>query len=332
MITKKGNIYMGFKLVVLVSTVLGDSTVIKSWMDKLKDTVAGIDVIVCRTSEDAELHIRDADAAFGDVTPELFSKAHNLKWIACSQAGPRAGYYHKELIASDVVVTNTRGIYNDHIASFIMSLILAFSKGLHVYIPQQHRSEWRPIYEPIHLSDSTVVVVGVGGIGTETARLCTEFGMNVLGVDPRTKNPPKGVSSLFHPNQLKEILPLGDFVVVTVPESPNTQGMFGATQFALMKEASFFINIGRGSTVILKDLTDALINRQIAGAGLDVFQTEPLPVDHKLWSAPGTIITPHIAGLGPYLDDRRRDLFIENCVLFNQGKPLKNVVDKELWF
>ena len=264
--------------------------------------------------------------------PELFERAKSLKWIACPQAGPQAGYYHQALIDSDVVVTNVREIYNDHIASHIMSLVLAFAKGLQVYIPRQLRQEWRPDYEPIYLPDSTAVIVGVGGIGAETARLCAEFGMTVIGVDSRRPEPPRGVSELHRPDALRDVLPRGDFVIVTVPETPETQGMFASARFTLMKPSAFFINIGRGATVILDDLVGALDSGQIVGAALDVFQVEPLPADHPLWTAPGVLITPHVAGRGPYLDDRRTELFIDNCVRFNEGRRLRNIVDKARWF
>ena len=143
------------------------------------------------------------------------------------------------------------------------------------------------------------MIVGVGGIGGETARLCSEFGMTVLGVDPRLPAPSAGVSELHRPDDLLEVLPRGDFVIVTVPETPETQGMFGRAQFRAMKSSGYFINIGRGATVILDDLVDALRAGEIAGAGLDVFQIEPLPAGHPLWSMPGVLITPHVAGNGP---------------------------------
>ena len=108
--------------------------------------------------------------------------------------------------------------------------------------------------------------------------------------------------------------------------------MFGKEQFRRMKSDAFFINIGRGATVVLDDLVDALRAGELAGAGLDVFQVEPLPSDHALWNMPGVLITPHVAGRGPYLEDRRTKLFLENCQRFNEGRPLKNVVDKAHWF
>ena len=156
--------------------------------------------------------------------------------------------------------------------------------------------------------------------------------MKVIGVDPRLDQTPPGVAELVRPGDLASALPQGDFVIVTVPETPETQGLFAATQFKAMKNTAFFINIGRGATVKLDDLVDALRAGEIAGAGLDVFQTEPLPAGHALWSIPGVLITPHVAGDGPYLQERRTDLFIDNCVRFNEGRPLRNVVDKANWF
>ena len=121
-------------------------------------------------------------------------------------------------------------------------------------------------------------------------------------------------------------------MIVTVPETPETQGMFGSAEFELMDQWAFFVNIGRGSTVILDDLVAALQQGHIAGAGLDVFQVEPLPAEHPLWNMPGVLITPHVAGNGPYLDERRTELFIDNCRRFNDGLSLRNIVDKARWF
>ena len=317
---------MAFKLVICPPNYQ------EHWEGRLREEIPDIDVHVCPTVGEAMEVIGDADAAFGDIVPELLERGQNLKWIACPQAGPRAGYYHQSLIDSDVVVTNTREIYNDHISAHIMSLLLAFARGLQVYIPQQVAGVWRQGYQTIYLPEATAVVVGVGGIGGEAARLCAEFGMTVLGVDPRLPAPTAGLAELHRPDALLEVLPRGDFVIVTVPETPETQGMFRAEQFRAMKSSAFFINIGRGATVILDDLVDALRAGEIAGAGLDVFQIEPLPAGHPLWSMPNVLITPHVAGNGPYLDDRRTELFIDNCKRFNEGRELRNVVDKANWF
>ena len=317
---------MAFKMVICPPNYQED------WPEKLRAAIPDIDVHLCPTVGEAMEVIGDADAAFGDIVPELLERAQNLKWVACPQAGPRAGYYHQGLVDRDLVVTNTREIYNDHISAHIMALLLGFARGLQVYIPQQVQGVWRQGYDTIYLPEATVVIVGVGGIGGEAARLCAEFGMRVIAVDPRVSQPPPGVAELYRPDELDQVLPMGDFVVVTVPETPQTQGMFRTPQFAAMKNSAFFINIGRGATVVLDDLVAALESGEIAGAGLDVYQVEPLPAGHPLWTAPGVLLTPHVAGNGPYLQERRTELFIDNCVRFNEGRPLRNVVDKANWF
>ena len=323
---------MGFNLLILRAGRESERSPVDEWPAKLRAAIPDIEINVATSTGEAMEMIEEADAAFGDIVPEVFERATKLRWIACPQAGPRAGYYHQALIDSDVEVTNTRDIYNDHISNHIMSFVLAFARGLHVYIQQQQNRDWDPGYEIINLPDATAVIVGVGGIGGETARLCAEFGITVLAVDPRVTEPPPGVAELHHPDAMDQILPKADFVIVTVPETPDTQGMFNAEKFRLMNSRAHFINIGRGATTILDDLVHALESGEIRGAALDVFQIEPLPSDHPLWSMSNVIITPHCAGAGPYLDDRRTDLFIENCVRFNEGKPLKNVVAKDAWF
>ena len=323
---------MGFNLLILRTGGQAESSHVDRWPELLAEAVPDIEVNVARSNGEAMEMIGEADAAFGNIVPEVFEKRTKLRWIACPQAGPAAGYYHRDLIESDVVVTNTRDIYNDHISNHIMAYVLAFARGLHTYVRNQVNSDWSPGYDIVNLPDATAVIVGVGGIGGETARLCSEFGMTVIGVDPRVRATPPGVAEIVPSDGLDEVLPRGDFVVVTVPETPETQGLFGIEKFRMMKPGAHFINIGRGATVILDDLVQALEAREIRGAALDVFEIEPLPSDHPLWTMPNVIITPHCAGTGPYLDNRRTELFLDNCVRFNDGSELQNVVDKGSWF
>ena len=156
--------------------------------------------------------------------------------------------------------------------------------------------------------------------------------MRVFGVDARRTEKPPGVAELHRPDALEGLLPLADFVIMTVPHTPATEGLMNRARLALMKQTAFLINIGRGMTVRLDALVDALYEGRIAGAGLDVFELEPLPPDHPLWTAPGVLLTPHTAGYGPYLDERRAEILIDNCRRFAAGRPLRNVVDKENWF
>ncbi|MGH8058110.1 MAG: D-2-hydroxyacid dehydrogenase [Candidatus Entotheonellia bacterium] len=319
---------MGFKLVIVPPNTQPD------WAEKIRAAVPDCQVHLFDSAEAAMQAIADADAAYGNIVPELFRRAKRLRWIQAPAAAPPVGYYHKDLIESDVVVTNQREIYNDHISAHIMAFVLAFARGLHRYIPQQLQHQWQRqgLEATTYLPEATALIIGVGGIGGEAARLCAAFGMTVLGVDPRRPSAPPSLKELHRPDELHALLPQADFVIMTVPETPQTRGMLAAREFRLMKNTAYLINIGRGGTVILDDLVAALRAGQIAGAGLDVFQVEPLPSDHPLWTMPGVLITPHVAGVGPYLQERRTELFVENCRRFNAGLPLLNVVDKANWF
>jgi phosphoglycerate dehydrogenase-like enzyme len=216
-----------------------------------------------------------------------------------------------------------------------MAFVLAFARGLQRYIPQQMRREWRPAgldEGVVHLPEATALVVGVGGIGSEVARLCSAFGMRVIGVDERRREAPPGVAELHRADELDALLPQADFVILTVPHTPETEGFMNRARFQQMKRTAFFINIGRGLTTRLDDLVAALEAGEIAGAGLDVFEVEPLPADHKLWTRPGVLLTPHTAGYGPYLDERRFEIILDNCRRFQAGQPLRNLVDKARWY
>jgi phosphoglycerate dehydrogenase-like enzyme len=184
----------------------------------------------------------------------------------------------------------------------------------------------------VHLPEATALILGVGGIGSEAARMCHAFGMRVIGVDARRTRSVQGVNELHPPEKLDELLPLADFLIMAIPHTPATEGLINRQRLRRMKASAFLINIGRGMTVSLADLAAALHAGEIAGAGLDVFEIEPLPADHALWSAPNLLITPHTAGFGPYLDDRRLDIVLDNCRRFARGHPLRNVVDKAAWF
>jgi phosphoglycerate dehydrogenase-like enzyme len=137
---------------------------------------------------------------------------------------------------------------------------------------------------------------------------------------------------MYLPERLDELLPRADFVIMTIPHTPATEGLMNRERLCQMKQSGFLINIGRGMTVRLDDLVAALEVGEIAGAGLDVFEIEPVPEDHALWSAPNLLLTPHTAGFGPYLDDRRLDILLDNCRRFAKGETLRNIVDKTAWF
>jgi phosphoglycerate dehydrogenase-like enzyme len=292
-------------------------------------------VVVAEDAALAEREIGGAEAVFGTLPEELLAKAAKLRWLQAPQAAPPAGFYHRALIEHPVVVTNMREIYNDHIGAHIMAFVLAFARDFQTYIPQQLRHEWKPRKLDtgiVHLPDTTMLIVGLGGIGMETARLARAFGVTVLATDARRRESTPDVAELHPAEALDSLLPRADFVVLTVPHTPATEGFMNRDRFRRMKRNAFFINIGRGRTTRLDDLVEALRAGEIGGAGLDVFEQEPLPAEHPLWSLPNVLITPHTAGYGPYLEDRRFQIILDNCRAFAVGKPLRNVVDKANWF
>lgn len=311
------------------------SDIRRGWAETVARADVGVRVLQPETIEEVMRDIVDADAAFGAIPPEVLAKATRLRWLQAPQIAPPAGFYYKELIEHPVVVTNQREIFNDHIGAHIMAFVLAFARGLHYYLPQQSRREYKPRPQNtgvIHLPEATALIMGVGGIGAEAARLCKAFGMQVIGTDGRRTAPVEGVDEMYLPERLDELLPRADFVIMTIPHTPATEGLMNRERLCQMKQSGFLINIGRGMTVRLDDLVAALEVGEIAGAGLDVFEIEPVPEDHALWSAPNLLLTPHTAGFGPYLDDRRLDILLDNCRRFAKGETLRNIVDKTAWF
>jgi phosphoglycerate dehydrogenase-like enzyme len=307
----------------------------REWARRLSESVPGMKLVLAEDREIAAAAIVTADAAFGTLPVDLLAKARRLRWLQAPQAVPPAGYYYKELISHPLTVTNFREIYNDHISAHILAFVLAFARGLHVYIPQQLRREWKKPVEDrgvVPLPGATALIVGLGGIGGETARLLAAFGMRVLAVDARRSDKPDSVAELHPPEALDRLLPQADFVILTVPHTPATEGFFNATKFGQMKRTAFFINIGRGMTTKLDDLVAALEAGKIAGAALDVFEQEPLPAEHPLWGLPNVLLTPHMAGYGPHLNERRFQIIQDNCRAFANGETLRNVVDKANWF
>lgn len=305
------------------------------WARRLSDSVPELEVVVAHTEEDAVRELVDADAAFGWVSPEALESAIKLKWLQNPDAGPFEGYFYKELIEHPVVICNPRGIYFDHISHHVMMYILGLSRGLPYYFDAQREARWDKDArksEYVFLPDSTVLISGVGGIGHETARLCHQFGMRVIGIDPRPEHEVPFVE-MHGTDELDELLPKADFVVTTTPHTPETEGMWNAARFRLMKPTSYFISIGRGKTAVLEDLTAAIESGKIAGCGLDVFEKEPLPSGHRLWHLPNVILTPHIAVKdAENLPERRYQVILENARRFIEGKPLMNVVDKAQWY
>ena len=305
------------------------------WLPRLQEELPEYEVVAPQADADAKEALAYAEAAYGVVPRDTLKTANKLAWIQSAQAAPPAGYYYKELIDHPVVVCNPRGVFSDHIGQHIMMYVLGLARGLPYYLDSQRQAAWdkdAPEKPSLDLSASTALIVGVGGIGTEAARLCSAFGMTVLGVDGRWEEDPPDYVSRHTPEAIDDLLPQADFVLVTVPHTPATEGMWNRERFARMKPSAYFINIGRGMTTRIDDLANAVESGAIAGCGLDVYEIEPLPPDHKLWTLRNAILTPHVAvqDFGS-VEERMLDLLIENAHRFARGEDLLNVVDKAAW-
>jgi phosphoglycerate dehydrogenase-like enzyme len=319
-------------------------------LERLRAAAGDMEVVNAADEAAAKAAMPDADAFFGKITPPLLAAAKKLRWVQ----SPTASLEHfvfPELVQHPCVLTNMRGLYSDVIADHVFGFILCFARNLHIYIRNQLQGRWDPIggeserstftsgpgtvsaidRAHMHLADCTLGVVGLGAIGSEIARRGRAFSMRVLAVDPVQQKAPEGVT-LWGMSRLNDLLTDSDFVVIAAPHTPETAGMFGREKFERMKPTSYFINIGRGAIVKLNDLVEALRQRRIAGAALDVFEIEPLPKDHALWRMENVILTPHIAGTSPRIAERHLEVLLDNIHRFRSGEPLRNVADKGRWF
>ena len=307
----------------------------EEWAAAVAQAAPALQVLVAPDRDAALRLLPRADAAFGTLDPQLLAQAGRLTWLQAPQAAPPAGYFFAELVAHPVQVTNFRGIYNDHVAIHAVAMLLALARGLPRYMRQQARGEWiRHLADEdiLHLPESTVLVVGVGGIGAEIGRMVAAFGAKVIGIDPRRTEPPEAMDRIFAPAELDRLLPAADAVVLTLPHTPESEGLIDARRLARMRPHCLLVNIGRGATVRLDPLVQALREERLGGAALDVFEEEPLPPDHPLWREPRALLTPHVAVVGPYIVERRLEVLCDNARRFAAGQPLRNLVDKALWY
>lgn len=256
---------------------------------------------------------------------QAWDAATELEWVHVAGAGVDAVLF-PELADSHVTVTNARGVFDDAIAEYVLGLMLAFVKDLPTTLELQRRREWRH-RETERLAGRQVLVVGAGGIGRAIGRIAKAVGMTTGGVARNARHDPD-LGEVVAQDELDQALPTADFVVLAVPLTEETRGMFGREELAAMSGSARLINIARGQILEEESLLDALDAGRLAGAALDVFATEPLPEDHPLWAHPKVIVSPHMSA--DFIGWRRAltDLFAENLRRWLEGHELENVVDK----
>lgn len=292
---------------------------------------ASMRVVLTADRQEAASLIEDVEILGGGLPPELLARAVHLRWYQQWGAGADWLLAHGESLPPGAVLTNMSGIHAVPISEHILSYILAFARNLPGAWRAQQEHSWRPagwgeIYE---LPGKTLLLLGLGGIGSRVALICSALGLHVLGVRNHPSRPVEGVAELYGPQKLPELWPRADFTALTLPLTPATRGLVGEKELRAMKASSYLMNIGRGALIDEPALIRALQAGWIAGAGLDVFEHEPLPADSPLWDMPNVIITAHYAGRTPLYEQRAMEVFLDNLKRYTARQPLRNVVDRE---
>ena len=269
------------------------------------------------------------DIILGNVPPALLRDAQRLRWIQLNSAGAN-DYAKPGVLPEGTQLTNASGSYGLAISEHMLGLCLMLIKKLHLYRDNQKRALWHDEGAVTSITGSTTLVIGLGDIGSQFARRMQALGSTVLGIRRMpAAGKPDYVSSVHGLAELDDLLPLADVVALTLPETPQTIHLINRERLARMKPGAVLLNVGRGNAIETESLCDALVAGQLGGAGLDVTDPEPLPADHRLWSLPNAMITPHVSGfyhLQATLDSIVA-LATRNLGHFIRGEQLENVVD-----
>ncbi len=301
---------------------------------QIKTLAPDREIIVSHNREKMQEHLQDVEVAAGGFPHEWIERAPKLRWFQQWGAGANWLMDHPEAIEKDFVLTNASGVHSIPISEHIMAFLLAFARDLPNSFATQKAHDWKrgKKSEVFELAGKTLLLIGVGAIGQRTAQIASALGMKVWGIRRNPAEKAEGIEKMVGPEELDQLLPEADFIVLTVPETPETLHMIDAKAFDKMKSGAYIVNIGRGGTIDEQAMIEALQSGKLGGAGLDVFETEPLPEDSPLWDQDNVIITAHYSGSTPYYDQRAMNIFIENLERYVKGEPLVNVVDKKLGY
>jgi phosphoglycerate dehydrogenase-like enzyme len=264
---------------------------------------------------------------WSDAVADAWPHADSLRWVHIASAGVDRLLF-PELAGSDVVVTNSRGIFDEPIAEYVLGLVLCLAKDLHTTLRLQGRRQWLH-RETECITGARALVVGTGPIGRAIGRHLAAAGLTVGGIgrSGRPADPDLGDIRPF--GELPEVLAEADYVVLAAPLTDLTCEMIDGAALARMRPTARLINVGRGQLVVEKALVEALVDGRIAGAALDVFATEPLAESSPLWDLPNVLVSPHMSGDAAGWLDRLVELFVDNLARYRDGRALRNVVDKQ---
>lgn len=279
-------------------------------------------------SPDLEL-LANAEIVIGwgkGISDTLLQPDSPLRWVQTWSAGVEKLPLDR-LEERGILLTNASGVHAEPITAVIFGFMLLFTRKLHTAVRNQQNRRWHSEGNESELTGKTAVIAGTGSIGSETARIAKAFRMKTIGIS-RSGKTVADFDQVYTTDELPDAIRQGDFVINTLPLTDETQGLFNAEIFSNCKQGAYYINIGRGATTHTEDLIAALKSGQLAGAGLDVFETEPLPQDHPLWEMEQVVITPHCAGTTDRYADRVVNIFTDNLQSYLQdGAPSRNRVD-----
>jgi D-2-hydroxyacid dehydrogenase (NADP+) len=279
--------------------------------------------------EHLDILLAEAEVIYGLIPPQdIMVRAPKMKWLQTMSAGVDR-FAQTDIWQSPVKITGVSGIHAIPIGEFVLEFMLMFAKQAPLCFQMKQKREWKR-FMPSVLHSKTVGIVGLGNIGREVARLSKAFGMKVIATRRSVKQGMRArhVDMLFPPEELKKLLAASDYVVVSTPLTPETRGLIGEEELKAMKPTAYIINISRGGTIDEKALIRALEENRIAGAGLDVFATEPLPANSRLWELDNVIFSPHVAGGMEDYMARATEIFCENLRRYINGQKLINLIDK----
>ena len=294
----------------------------------------GVEIVFAESTEEATAEAADAQAVLGICNRELLSRAPEIFWVQVYASGVERCVAIPEMKQGHKLLTNGQRIASPALAEHAIAMMLMLARGLDIYHGNQLKGSWQRQTElarsdHLELEGRTLLVVGLGGIGTQVAKRAHGLGMRVIATRGSRREGPDYVEYVGLADETNELATKADVVVNTTPLTDRTRGMFDAVFFDAMKPSGFFISVGRGGSTVTDDLVAALESGDIAGAGLDVTDPEPLPEGHPLWTTPRVIISPHTAGRSDKGRDRLMLLVMENLRRYVAGEPMLSVVDIE---
>ena len=297
---------------------------------EIREIAPELELKVVESSSNYSSLLKESEIVFGWPKTDFVKKSEKLKWLHLPSAGVDR-YADKEIYQNqDIKLTNSSGVYGKPIAEHVFAMIMAHNRNLIDYAYDKKEKKWQRKNEIKDFFDSTVGILGLGDIGTTIAKRAKAWGADVLALKRTMTELPDYVDQIHLNQDLDKLLKKSDYIILTLPGTPATEGIIGREEFKLMKDSAFIVNIGRGTLIKQDDLVEALQEGKIAGVGLDVTEPEPLPETSKLWEMDNVILTPHTSGFSPTNDQRRYEIFKDNLKRYLNNKKLFNKVDFEL--